>query len=168
MRQTSGPSSVSSLFASVSTPQQATTDKDSLPSQIRDGHAWAESNDGQVITTYRVPGHSRKYIFFQDAERDIPAYRQLREDCERQAFDVLWCRARDRLGRTDALIAQVEAVVANAGAEVYSATMPHQIGSASEASAIFLSSIERASAQVENVVKTRRHRIGMNAAHRPG
>jgi len=156
------------IFASVSTPAQATTDKDSLPSQLRDGQAWTEATDGQVVATYRVPGHSRKYIFFQDAEAEIPAYRQLRADCEARTFDVLWCRARDRLGRTDALIAQVEALVANAGAEVYSATMPHALGTSSEASAIFLSSIERASAQVENVVRAQRHRVGIAARVRRG
>jgi DNA invertase Pin-like site-specific DNA recombinase len=156
------------LFASVSSPQQATVDKDSLPSQLRDGAAWADGVGGQVVITLHVPGHSRKYIFFQDAERDVPAYRELREACERRDFDVLWCRARDRLGRTDALIAQVEALVANAGAEVYSAALPHQLGQATETSAIYLSAIERAAAQSENVTKSRRHAMGMSARARRG
>jgi hypothetical protein len=88
------------LFASVSTPQQARDDKDSLPSQLRDGQAWAEAVSGQVVATYRMPGHSRKYIFYQDIEKAVPAYRELREDCEAGAFDVLWCRARDRQDRS--------------------------------------------------------------------
>jgi hypothetical protein len=33
------------IFASVSTPQQASVEKDSLPSQIRDGMAWAAGID---------------------------------------------------------------------------------------------------------------------------
>jgi DNA invertase Pin-like site-specific DNA recombinase len=149
------------IFASVSSLQQATIDKDSLPSQLRDGRLWANSAGGDVVATFEVPGHSRKYIFFQDAEREIPAYARLKEACEQGAFDVLWCRARDRLGRTDALIAQVEALAA--GAEVYSTTMPTTIGETSEASALFLVAIKRAQAQVENVVKTKRHRTGMRA-----
>ena len=76
------------VFASVSTPQQASSEKDSLPSQLRDGQAWAEAVSGQVVATYRVPGHSRKYIFYQDAEREVPACRQLREDCETNIFSV--------------------------------------------------------------------------------
>ena len=60
------------VFASVSTPQQASSEKDSLPSQLRDGQAWAESVGGQVVATCRVPGHSRKYIFYQEAEGEAP------------------------------------------------------------------------------------------------
>jgi DNA invertase Pin-like site-specific DNA recombinase len=156
------------IFASVSSPQQAKVEKDSLPSQVRDGRLWAETVGGEVVSVYRVPGHSRKFIFYQDAGREMLAYRQLREDCEARRWDVLWCRARDRLGRTDALIAQVEALVHNAGAEVYSATMPTPLGESSEASALFLSAIERAQAQVENVIKTKRHRVGMRARVRRG
>ncbi len=87
------------IFASVSTPQQATVDKDSLPSQIRDGTAWAAGIDGDVIGTYQVPGHSRKFIFYQEAEAEMDAYKQLRQDVESARLDILWCRSRDRLGR---------------------------------------------------------------------
>jgi hypothetical protein len=57
-----------------------------LPSQLRDGRLWADSVAGDVVITFQVPGHSRKYIFFQDAEREIPAYARLREACD---WDVL-------------------------------------------------------------------------------
>lgn len=50
------------IWAAVSDPGQATIDKDSLPSQVRDGRAWAESV-GQVVAVYEVPGHSRHYVF---------------------------------------------------------------------------------------------------------
>jgi DNA invertase Pin-like site-specific DNA recombinase len=150
------------IFASVSTPQQAAVEKDSLPSQIRDGTAWADGI-GDVVATYKVPGHSRKFIFYQDAEAAMEAYRQLRQDAEAKRFDILWCRSRDRLGRTAALISQVEAIVQAAGAEVYSAAMPHELGHSTETSAIFMSAIEGASAQAENVERIRRHRSGMRA-----
>jgi hypothetical protein len=52
------------IFASVSSPQQATVDKDSLPSHLRDGRLWADSVAGDMVVTFEVPGHSRKYIFF--------------------------------------------------------------------------------------------------------
>ena len=156
------------IFASVSSPAQATVDKDSLPAQIRDGTAFAGDLGARVAATYQVPGHTRRYIFYTDAEADLDAYRQLRADCAAAAFDVLWCRARNRLGRTDALIAQVEALVAAAGAEVYSELVPHQVGHSSDASAIYLSSIERATAQVENVQRIRLRDVGIRARVRRG
>lgn len=156
------------IFASVSSPRQASIEKDSLPGQLRDGRAWADSIAAHVVATFQVPGHTRRDIFFQDAERDIPAYRALRHACEKRSFDVLWCRERSRLGRTDALIAQVEALVANAGAEVYSAAIPHQIGHGSDAGAIYLSAIERATAQTENITRVRHHERGMKARVRRG
>ena len=156
------------IFASVSTPAQAAVEKDSLPSQLRDGHTFAASIGATVVATYQVPGHTRKYIFYTDAETDIPAYAQLRADCAAHTFDVLWCRARDRLGRTDALIAQIEAIVTAAGAEVYSALLPHPLGQPSEASTLYLSAVERAQAQVENIQRTRRRDIGIRARVRRG
>ena len=53
---------------------------------------------GDVVAVYKVPGHSRKYIFYTDAEKEMAAYRQLREGPEARMFDVLWCRARGRVG----------------------------------------------------------------------
>jgi len=151
------------LFCSVSTPQQATVDKDSLPSQERDGRTWAESVDGEIVAVYRVPGHSRKYILFEGAARDVPVYAELRADCEGKLFDVLWCRGRDRLGRTDCLIATIEALVTEAGAQVFSAAMPTPLGQSSEASSLFLAAIERAGAQHENIQRLSRTLVGIRA-----
>jgi hypothetical protein len=98
------------VWAAVSSQAQL-QNKDSLASQKRDGRLWADQVGGRVTHVLEVAGHSRSYIFFQDAAAAMPAYRELRRACEERAFDVLWCRSRDRLGRTDALIAQVEALV---------------------------------------------------------
>ena len=117
------------IFASVSSKAQATVDKDSLPTQEADGRAWAESVGGDVVAVYRVPGHSRRYIFYTDAEREMVACRQLRQDAEAKRFDVLWCRARDRLGRTDALISQVKALCRSANCSVHSAAVPARLDS---------------------------------------
>ena len=84
------------VWAAVSSREQAEDDKDSLPSQEREGRAWAEAAGGQVVAAYRVPGHSRQYGFYDDAARDIEAYRLLREDARNGNFDVLWCRERSR------------------------------------------------------------------------
>lgn len=156
------------VWAAVSSKPQAAEDKDSLPRQVRDARAWAADRGGDVVRVYEVSGHSRDYIFYQDAAAEMDAYRQLRADCEERAFDVLWCRERSRLGRKDALIAQVEAVVAEAGAEVFSALIPHAVGEAGEVSGIFTSAVERAMAQAENVQRARHHAAGMRARVRRG
>jgi DNA invertase Pin-like site-specific DNA recombinase len=149
------------VWAAVSTKPQATEDKDSLPSQIRDGRTWAESNNGGVVATYKITGHSRSYIFLEQAADEMDAYRQLLTDCQSQKFDVLWCRGRDRLGRTDALIAQVEAVVREIGAaQIYSATLGLPLDS-SHTAALYASGIERAQAQEEIERLKRRHARGM-------
>jgi len=62
------------IFASVSSPPQATVDKDSLPAQIRDGRAFAAGLGARVAATYQVPGHTREYIFYTDAEADLDAH----------------------------------------------------------------------------------------------
>lgn len=117
------------IWCAVSSPRQAHIDKDSLPLQEKDGIAYASVHDASVVAVYQVPGHSRRYGFLHEAEQDIEAYRRLHEDCNAQAFDVLWCRERSRLGRTRALIAQVEYLVTEiGGAEVLSAKMPHRVG----------------------------------------
>jgi hypothetical protein len=71
------------IWAAVSTPEQTTVDKDSLPGQVRDGRAWADGM-GDVVAVYEVPGHSRQYIHFHEAAEDIPAYAQLERDWHRQ------------------------------------------------------------------------------------
>lgn len=86
------------IFASVSTPQQASIDKDSLPSKERDGRSWAKSVGGDVIAVYQAQGHSRIRVVCTEADQEIVAYRQLREDPEAKRFDLLQCRARDLLG----------------------------------------------------------------------
>lgn len=156
------------LWCAVSTPEQAQVEKDSLRAQERDGYAWTEQLGGEVVAVLTVPGHSRRYLEYVDAERDIPAYRDLREFCTDRAFDVLWCRNRDRLGRSLALIATVDGLVQEAGAEVYSAAMPHQVGQQSSRSTTLLAAVEGWAAQAENVERTHRMRMGMAGRVRRG
>lgn len=78
------------IWAAVSSKEQA-------------GREYAAQVGGEVVRVYQVPGHSRSYIKFDDATSDMEAYHQLEADCEAGTFDVLWCRNRDRLGRTEAL-----------------------------------------------------------------
>jgi len=116
------------LWCAVSSRPQADTDKASLPAQEAAGRQFAERIGGAVVVVYTVPGHTRDIVLWQDAEREMPAYRELREDCERRAFDVLHAVDMDRLGRHEALAYQVIGLVEKAGAEIYLASAPHTIG----------------------------------------
>ena len=157
------------IWAAVSTPAQAADDKDSLKSQVRDGREWAESRGAEVVRVYQVPGHSRRYIFLQEAARDMPAYAEVMRDCkDGPPWDVLWIRGRDRLGRMDALIAQVEAVVLQSGASIYSDATGVMSGDDQAEGALYVSAFERASAQAENRKRKKRHRFGMLARTRRG
>ena len=156
------------IWLAVSTEAQAADDKDSLPAQLRDATEWAEANEYPVVATFEVPGHTRSYIRFSDAATEIPAYKQLETACQARGFDVLWCRERSRLGRTRALIATAEAIVAEAGAEVFSAKMPHRIGAASASSRGLLGAIEGWQAEDEITQLVYRHKMGMAGRLRRG
>lgn len=160
------------VWAAVSSRPQA--ERDSIDQQLVDGGALAAAQGWQVVATLVVPGESRDYIDLADAlagldERLRPgeenAYRRLLDLLAGRAFDVLVCRARDRLGRTDALIAGVEERCRRAGVVVWSIAMPP---SGSEAGDLYVSAVERAGAQREMVELQRRHRYGMDGRLRRG
>lgn len=74
------------------------------------------------IALFRVPGHSRSYIFYQDAARDLPAYAKLINLLRNNTTTkpkLLLTIARDRLGR-NALATQVEALCDEAGCQIWS------------------------------------------------
>ena len=149
------------IWCAVSSPQQARIDKDSLPSQERDGRAWADQNGYVVAAVYKVPGHTRQYVLYTDAAEAMPIYKRLIEDAKDGKFSALWCRARDRLGRTDALIATVEGLLAQHDVEVYSAFMPHSLDDSSDATRIITSAVERGIAQAEGVQRESRRMVGV-------
>ena len=60
------------IWAAVSSKQQATDEKDSIPRQVLDGKTWTAAAGAEVVAIYEIPGHTRDYIHFYDAERDIP------------------------------------------------------------------------------------------------
>jgi len=79
-------------------------------------------NNFYPVAILRVPGHSRSYIFYQDAANDIPAYRQLFSILQRNDHakpKYLLTQARDRLGR-NALAVQVEALCDELGCKIWS------------------------------------------------
>jgi len=111
------------LWAGVSSKPQADADKKSLPEQLADARAYAERMGWQIVGELSVPGHTRSFIHYHRAAADMPAYGDLERLAGERAFDVLICRGRDRLGRTDALIATSEAIIVAGGAQVLSLAM---------------------------------------------
>jgi len=149
------------VWAAVSSKPQADAEKESLPEQLAEAMGYAEKMGWEVVGELTVPGHSREYIHYHAAAQSIPAYAELERLAGEQAFDVLITRGRDRLGRTDALIATAEAIVASGGAQVLSLAMPHPVGHQTDRGALIMAAIERAGAQSEIVELRRRHRSGM-------
>lgn len=158
------------VWAAVSSKSQLKGD--SNEEQVRDGKTVCEQFNWDVVETLEVPGLTRDFIFFTDAEHKVEAYRRLRLLCEQRAFDVLVCRGRDRLGRTDALISQVEELCKRIGqAQIYSMAMPTFIPEgklAQDRGALYAAAIERATAQAELIELRRRHSAGMKARIRKG
>lgn len=148
------------VWCAVSSQAQAAEDKISLEEQERSGREFAEAVDGQVVAVYRIPGHTRDLIFWQEAEEQMPAYRYLREDVQAGRLDVLWNADLDRLGRDPALINQVISLVEKGGAEVYSASTPHPLG-AKSVGFRYISAIQAVRAGEDQVQRIARHRMGM-------
>ncbi len=115
---------------------------------------------GHVVRTYTVPGHTRDLIFWTNAEATMDAYRQLREDCQVNAFDVLHAIDIDRLGRDPALSNQVVSLVERSGAEVYLASAPHPIGQTST-SQRYIHAIQAVRAKEDQTLRTARVIRGM-------
>lgn len=116
------------IWTAVSSQAQATDDKVSLKDQEQAGQRFAKSTGASVVATYRVPGHTRDYVFWHEAEQAMPAYRQVRQDLEAHRLDIIHTVDADRLGRDPALISQFYSLAQRHGCEIYDASMPHVIG----------------------------------------
>jgi DNA invertase Pin-like site-specific DNA recombinase len=148
------------VWAAVSSRPQADESKESLPAQVGQGERFAAEHGGEVVATYRVPGHSRDYIFYSEAEQTMPAYAELRQDVHAGRLDVLWALDADRLGRDPALVQQVISLVEKGGGEVYLANSPHVLGSKSIGHR-YVSAIQAIRAGEDQAIRVARHRMGM-------
>jgi len=150
------------IWCAVSSKAQAAENKTSLEDQERAGRQYAESIDGQVVRVYRVPGHTRDLVFWEDAARSMSAYRLLRQDVEGRKFDVLWALDPDRLGRDPALSNQVLSLITRSGAQLHIdqgnyTVEPGEIGPR------YIYSIQSTRAKEEQERRKRHHRQGMEA-----
>lgn len=166
------PSARAVIWAAVSSRPQA--EKDSIQDQLADARALCARQDWQVVAELVVPGESREYDEFTEAIAAMDGvlrpgesnpYRALADLIARRAFDLLLLRGRDRLGRSDALVAVIERKMRRAGAAIYSLSMPP---SGSVSGDLYVSAIERASAERELIELRRRHRSGMDGRLKRG
>ncbi|HUV74767.1 MAG TPA: recombinase family protein [Anaerolineae bacterium] len=164
------------IWAAVSSKPQASEEKDSIPSQLDSARELVARNEGwhEVHEPLVVGGHSRSYIFLADAAAEMPVYTEVMSLARSGSIDLLICRGRDRLGRTDALIAQVEEYLASYNVQVHSLTMPTRIldpeefAQHTDRASIWMRSVERAKAQDETAEIRARHRTGMRRRARDG
>lgn len=161
------------LVAAVSDPQQAASEKYSLPSQLADGRALAEVRDWTVVAEVVIPGQSRSYDWLHEIVRDLPEYARLVDLIAAEAVDVIVARDYDRLWRTDALRAQLQVLCEQHRVQIYSLNQPTEVQAPDE-----LREISEAtqltqmlfgwSAQTENQLRDRRRRMGMRGRIKRG
>lgn len=160
------------VWAAVSSRPQ--TKGDSIERQVADGRRVAEQRGWLVVAELVVPGETREYVELSDAVEGLSqelrpgernAYRDLLELLDARSIDYLICRGRDRLGRTDSLVAVIEERARRAGCVIHSMNMP---GTGQTDSDLYLAALERAGAQRELVELRRRMHYGMNARARKG
>lgn len=112
-----------------------------------------------------VPGESREYISFDEAARELEAYRQLRGIIAQRAADLIIFRDIDRLGRTASLCLQVASECLKGGIALYDRTAPPtSLDSGVQASdhgSIILTAIRSSFSQIEMLKLRQRHQDGM-------
>lgn len=159
------------IWCAVSSKPQAALDKTSLADQEALGRSYASRVGGEigseVVRVYVVPGHTRDLIFWEEAERTMDAYRELREDCEQRVFDVLWVFDPDRIGRDPALAHQVASLVIKSGAALYVETGKYEINDEATA-ARYIFSFQATSASEDQRKRVERHYHGVRSRVRRG
>ena len=146
------------VWCAVSSEPQA--ERASLGEQERAGRKYAGKVGGEVVRVYRIPGHSRDIWNWAEAERRMPAYRQLRRDVEGEAIDVLWCYDPDRLGRDPALAQAVASLTNRHGVDLYVESGGYLLDAGS-APQRFMFSMQSTQSGVEQTKRRYRHKFGM-------
>lgn len=119
--------------------------------------------DGCLVADLEVPGQSRSYIEYEEAKRQIEAYRELDALIKANAFDVLICYNVGRLGRKRSLITTIIDLCYEAGILVYRTSSPPNTleWSTKGYSELLIEAIESCSFQNEVDQTKEHHRTGM-------
>lgn len=118
---------------------------------------------GCLVADLEVPGQSRSYIEYEEAKRQIEAYRELDRLIKAGAFDVLVCYNVGRLGRKRSLITTVIDLCYEAGIMVYrTSSPPHSLDFTRRGySELLIEAIESASFQNEVDQMVENNKTGM-------
>jgi DNA invertase Pin-like site-specific DNA recombinase len=156
----------------VAVSSKAQADKESPDEQRRKNAEVITRLGGEMVAELYVPGQSRDIVEFQEAEREIEAYGQLRAMLDSRAIDLLVFRDMSRLGRTAALGLQVAEMCHRAGVALYNRASPPSSLNVHDQrqsdAGLVVQSIEGAFAQIEIRNLRRRHRLGMTGRVRSG
>jgi len=155
------------VWCAVSSTGQATDDKVSLPSQEQMGKEFAASLEGTVCAVYVVPGHTRDITFYEDAARQMEAYRKLRDDVLAKRLDVLHAVDPDRLGRDPALVQTVISMCEKNNCEVYFSSSPHVVGKKGHG-ARYVEAFMSVRASEMQSIRVERHERGIRGRIRRG
>jgi hypothetical protein len=136
--------------------------KISLDEQHRVNLEHMTRHDGVLIERLVVPGQSRSITLFEDACRQIAAYKRLYELIQARAFDVLVYLDRSRLGRKASLIMAVVELCQDAGIVCYETdSPPASLDASATHDGQIIGAIKSVGAQAEVERLVERHRKGM-------
>ena len=116
------------VIAAVSSEAQAEDDKDSIPSQLRDGRAYVASVGGVVIDELVIPGFSRDYYTWAEfaeaalvskQKLDGPSRMQRYWASRPRSFDGVWIRETSRIGRKQSIVNEFISRTVDTGAVLY-------------------------------------------------
>lgn len=153
------------IWAAVSTPDQATDEKESIPAQIEAARKTIQERGWyEVAEPLVVPGRSRYINWLDQAMTEIPQLKALIELAEAGKIDVVVVRDWDRLARTDSLRVQISTRLREQGVQVFSLNQPVEPseppGKVTD-TALIVEGMTGILAEIENRLRARRWAMGM-------
>lgn len=153
------------IWAAVSTPDQATDEKESIPAQIEQARNTIQERGWyEVAEPLVVPGHTRYINWLDQAMAEIPQMTALIEMAEAGKIDLVVVRDWDRLARTDSLRVQISTRLREQGVQVYSLNQPvepsEHPGKVTD-TALIVEGMTGILAEIENRLRARRWAMGM-------
>ena len=156
------------IVAAVSSAEQASEEKDSIPGQLAACRQTCQQRGWTVADEVSIPGHSRDYNWLHEIIRDCEGYGQWVQLVESDAVDLVVCRDYDRLWRTDALRAQGTALCREHRVQVFSLNQPVEpvrpdlLASGSD-SHLVMEAMSGIISEMENRARARRMMAGKRA-----
>ena len=156
------------IVAAVSSAEQASEEKDSIPGQLAACRQTCQQRGWTVVDEIAIPGHSRNYNWLHEIIRDCEGCGRWVQLVESDTVDLVVCRDYDRLWRTDALRAQITALCREHRTQVFSLNQPVEpvrpdlLASGSD-SHLVMEAMSGIISEMENRARTRRMMAGKRA-----